>query len=746
MKTLKRIAIILISLCLIGIISAWIYYISVTKNVRLDPEKLALSESNLTLFDSEKKIILLGTEARNQTVPVDDVPYHTKQAFIDVEDKRFYRHNGFDTVGIARAIFHNIKAHSFKEGASTISQQLIKNSHLSQEKTLKRKLQEWKLTRQLEEKYTKDEILAMYLNSIYFGHSCFGIEAASEFYFGKETAQLTLAESATLAGMIKAPNNYSPFRHPEKCLTRRNLVLKIMQQNDNISLTEANAAMQSPLTVCEKKERLGNSYAHYVLDELTQIAEENDFRLGGKIEIQTFMDKNLQNYMQELAAAHTNSDKIFLSLDLESGGYKACVSTVDDIQRLPGSLLKPLLVYAPALEEDFIAPATPILDEKIDYSGYSPQNHDGIYHGYISARECVEKSLNVPAVKILSSVGLSKCVNYLQKLDLSVADEDMSLSLALGGMKHGYTLPELLSAYSVFPNGGVKQKSGFIGEIKINGQRVYIKPQSTRHVFSEESAYLMTDMLKSTAQQGTARKLKNLPFDVAAKTGTVGNKNGNTDAYAISYTSKDCLGVWLGNADNTKIEYSGGGLPCNYLKLLNEFLYGEYQKNDNTISPFKQPKNVVKISLDKPMYYDTHTMLIADENAPAEFRFEELFKKGAIPLRQSTSFTSPTIPTPIIKLEDNKVIIQLDPRSPTYYSYKIERSDYVTHTTIYEGGYTPFIVDENLEENKSYLYTITPIYKNKPGKKISLPSISTSTKIPIQLEDKLILDTDWWTN
>lgn len=743
MKILKRITICALSLCLIGIISAFIYYKYATKDVKLIPEKLSLYESHLTLYDSNQNLIPLGIEANRQSVSAKEIPWHTKQAFIDVEDRRFYKHKGFDTKGIARAMLHNVKSHSLKEGASTISQQLIKNSHLSQEKTLKRKLREWKLTRQLEKRYNKDEILTMYLNTIYFGHNCFGIASASEFYFNKKVEDLSLAESAILAGMIKSPNNYSPFRKSENCLKRRACVLNIMEQNGSISREEKISANSEPLPTPRQQDNKNKKYAFFVLDELATLAEKYAFRIGGKIEIHTYMDEKLQAHMEELSKTESGYGKAFLALDNQTGGFKACISSIGNAPRLPGSLLKPLLVYSPAIEENFLSPATPILDEAINYNGYSPQNYDGKYHGYVSARECVEQSLNIPAVKVLSSLGVSKCVSYLEKIGLSVEEEDKSLALALGGMKHGYTLSELLSAYSVFPNGGEKQTCGFIKEIKINGASVYQKPKTAQRVFSAETAYLMTDILKSTVANGTAKKLRGFPFEIASKTGTVGTKNGNTDAYALSYTAKDCIAVWCGNADNSKIACTGGGEPCNYLKKINEYLFEDYQKQGKQIPLFAKPKNIVKIQLDKPAYYATHTILLADENAPADYRFAELFKKDAIPLDKSTSFTFPSIVTPTVKLDKNTVIITFNPQSPTYYQYKIERSDYATHTTLYEGIFTPEFIDDTIEKGKNYTYTVTPIYKENVGKKITLPCISTQENSTI-IEDKKISETEWW--
>ncbi len=746
MKTFKRITICAFILCLLGITSVFAYYKIITHNVTLQHDRLLTSEKNLLLFDRDKALIPLQFSTEKQTVPEKEIPWHTKQAFIDVEDRRFYKHKGFDYKGFARAVVHNVRSHSLKEGASTISQQLIKNTHLSQEKTLKRKLQEWKLTRQLEKEYSKEEIITKYLNTIYFGHSCFGIESASEFYFNKRVQDLSIAESATLAGMIKSPNHYSPFREPHNCQKRRSCVLKIMQDNGSITQTQRQEAENTPLPVHIPQTCQDKNYPAFVMEELTELAEKHNFRITGRIEIQTYMDKSLQDYIEKLGNAHTESGKSFIVLDAKCGGFTAALSSIGNAKRLPGSIIKPLLVYAPAIEENYLSPATQILDNPIEYSGYAPQNYDGEFHGYVSTRESIEKSLNVPAVKVLSSVGVSKCVGYLEKLDLNVQEEDKTLALALGGMKHGFPLTDLLAAYSVFPNNGVKTACGFIEKIKINGAVVYKKPMSTRRVFTPESAYLLTDMLKTTAQRGTAKKLRDLPFDVAAKTGTVGTKNGNTDAYALSYTPQNCLGVWLGNADGRKIEYTGGGLPCNYLKDINEYIYAKNKKAGISPEPFSPPENVVKIELDKSTYYDTHTILRADENSPAEYRFSELFKKSAIPLNKSTSFTFPCILCPTISLTKNGVEIKFNPQSPSYYTYRIERSDYASHTTVYEGKFQPVFMDKNIKADTIYTYTVTPLYKEKIGKAITLPTISTIKVDTNLIEDKKILETDWWNH
>ncbi len=741
MKVLRKILTVLFLGVLLLLVTGIGYYVAVTKNMHIQAEKLTFNEKSVLIYDGT------GTPVRDSAVPflqttkIEDIPSEVKQAFIDTEDRHFYTHHGFDYRRIVGATLKNLKARSFKEGASTISQQLIKNTHLTQEKTLKRKLQEFKLTKLLEKHYSKEEILERYLNTIYFGHSCFGITSAANFYFQKSPSELTLPEGAILAGLVKSPNNYSPFLHPDRCIKRREIVLRSMQSNGNITPQQKGAASASPLPIQAKNS--GGQYARFVFEELTEIAEEKGFNIGGKIEIYTYLDEEIQNEIEDIANQADGDKSIFL-LDNQSLGFKACLSTVGNIPRLPGSLIKPLLVYTPAIEENLLSPATPILDEKINYGGYAPENYDGVFHGYVSARECVERSLNIPAVKVLESLGVKKAAGYMEKMGLPIDKTDHSLALALGGMKNGFSLQQMTSAYATLANNGEYGEGRFISAVKINGETVYKRKYKKERVFSSESTYLMTDILKSTAQKGTAKKLHSLPFPIAAKTGTVGTTKGNTDAYALSYTTKDCIAVWLGNADNSKIPHTGGGLPCNLLLSINEVLLGKYQSAGITISDFSIPSTVEKVCLDKTAYYDKHSMVIADDNAPKEYAFCELFKKSAIPLNKSSSFTRPTISNPRISVTKNKVTITFDKTLPDYYSYKILRTDYATHSTetVYDGKKIEKFIEELLP-NKTYSYTVIPYYKSFEGVPVSLPSISTSENPP-NWKDEEILEKNWW--
>lgn len=744
MKKSRKILLIVLSVVFALFAASGAYYLIVTRDVSLDESKLSLSEDKIELFDgNDVPVKSAAIPSSRETFRLEELDEKVKFAFVDTEDKRFYKHDGFDYRRMVKATLKNLKSRSFKEGASTISQQLIKNTHLTQEKTIRRKLKEIRLTGRLEKKYSKDEILEKYLNTIYFGHSCFGLKSAAEFYFGKQPCELTLSDAAILAGLIKSPNNYSPFKHPENCERRKKTVLSAMLAAGHVTESEKAEAIAVPLPESPSDSRFAGSYFARVFDELEEIAESRSFTLGGTIRICTYLDPDLQNCLESLSSAG-ETDKTYTVLDEQTHGFKGYFSTVGNIRRLPGSVIKPLLVYAPALENDLISPATPVLDEKINFAGYEPKNFDGAYSGYISVRESLSKSVNIPAVKILNATGVKKSAEYLEKMNLPISEEDHSLALALGGMKEGFTLNELVGAYSVFPCGGEYEEPGFIRSVTIDGRRVYRKSDRKTRVFSEETAYLTSDMLKTAATTGTAKKLRVLPFPIAAKTGTSGTANGNRDAYSLSFTTKDCVGVWMGNADNAPADITGGGLPSNVVLKINEFLY-----RTNAPEDFPRPEGIVEAQIDKTEYYVSHNIMLADDCAPADSRFKEIFKKSALPNAKSDRFSHPTLPVPDISCENGVVTIRFQKGTSDIYDYRIDRYDYVTHNTVYSGKYTPIFTDETLESGKTYVYTVTPLYKDHVGKSVELPAVTTKAEsgeaIPVEPEiPPDIVNKDWW--
>ena len=381
-----------------------------------------------------------------------------------------------------KALYTTITSLSFKEGASTISQQLIKNTHLSNDKTIKRKLNEIKLTRQLEKKYEKDAILEMYLNTIYFGHNCYGLQNAAEFYFNKKAENLNLTESATIVGLLTSPNNFSPFKNPEKCLKRRDTVLRSMCNCGFIDESTFASAITEPLNAVKKSsEDSFGSYINAVFDELEEI-DFNYYALTDGCIIKTYLDTARQRNIETL---NYPCDNAVIITDNLSGGVKAYKSSINGAKRQPGSTVKPLFVYGPAIEETFLSPFTKILDEKIDYNGYSPENFDKKYHGYVTVTESIKNSYNVPAVKTLNSLTLKKCEKYLTAMDTKLEDDEQNLSIALGGMKYGLSIKELADKYSIFPNKGNYRPTRFIKEIvSKQGEILYKNDYVFNNLFS----------------------------------------------------------------------------------------------------------------------------------------------------------------------------------------------------------------------------------------------------------------------
>ncbi|MBQ3493901.1 MAG: transglycosylase domain-containing protein, partial [Clostridia bacterium] len=425
-----------------------------SNKTEFDINKIKHSQINLNLYDNQNRPI----EETNKAVcfvNLNTLPKHTKQCFISIEDKNFYEHNGLNYKRMAGAMLKNIKAMKIKEGASTISQQLIKNTHLSSEKTFTRKFNEILLTKQLEKILSKDEILEYYLNVIYFGDNCYGIENASQHYFSKPAKQLNLLESATLAGMIKAPNIYSPIKNSQKSLERRNVVLYELYQDNKINFQDYIKLKSSPLetNVSNPKDEFHNSYSQACYEEASRILKMPEKQIAiGEYKIYTYFNKEKQETLKQAIKQYDfDYDCSAISMT-KTGEIEAYVGKsnlkIIDIKRQPGSAIKPILVYAPAINENIISPLTQINDEKIDIDGYSPSNVSNKYNGYISVRDCVAKSLNVPAVKTLSYVGVEKAKNYAKMCNIEFDGNDNNLSLALGGMTYGTSLKQLTNSYT----------------------------------------------------------------------------------------------------------------------------------------------------------------------------------------------------------------------------------------------------------------------------------------------------------
>lgn len=605
--------------------------------VRFDKNKLNEYCGGLTVLDSDGEPLCEPTflNGRKQ-ISLTALPDYVYMAFVAVEDKRFFKHDGVDVLRVGAAALSNLKSHGKKEGASTITQQLIKNTHLDGSKTYKRKLNEMLLARQLEQNYSKREILEMYLNTIYFGRSSYGIENAANVYFGVSASELSVAQSAILAAMIKAPNVYAPDKNAEKCLQRRNVVLKLMLQQGVIDNETYDNAMSEEI-VCATYCPQTRGYTYATVVEACKLLNMTERQLTNSgLVIETYCDSAMQRVTADAVKRDKTTDKngnfadlSVLTCGVDGGVTSCCVRGERNFaKRQPGSTLKPIAVYTPAFCDKLITQASPILDEKTNFNGYVPTNVSG-YKGWTTIRKALLTSSNVSAVKTLNALTVDKAEKYLQKLGFY---GKQNLSLAVGNISGGMSETDLLHCYTALADNGIAANVRFVKRIYNEHGLIYAANDNEQtQVFEKTSAYLMTDLLRQNAQCGTAKKLAKLPFQVSAKTGTVGNKQGNSDALTVAYTSRHCFLAWYSGelTNDTK----GSDQPCVLLDGLLSSVYA-----DNKPPRFRRPDGITEVTLDDnllttkqaylPSNNGTKYLFTTDSLPPTIGTYNSLFDVG----------------------------------------------------------------------------------------------------------------------
>lgn len=518
-------------------------------------------------------------------VKLSQVPKNLQNAFIAVEDARFYEHAGIDPRGILRAIFANLSDKGIAEGGSTITQQLAKNAYLTQERTMKRKVQEIFLALQLEKQYTKQEILEFYLNQIYFGQGAYGVQAAARTYFGKNVEDLDLNECAMLAGIPKSPNYYSPFNNLNAAQERKAIVLDQMAKYHYISEAEGAKLRNADIKLAKPKTAAGAKEASYFIDYVVQALIDKygaDAVYKEGLKIYTTIDMAMQKAAEkaligDLPQFGEDENGIqqpqgaLVAIDPHTGQIKAMVggrgtdqfNRATMAERQPGSAFKPF-VFVAALENKFI-PSTIIEDSPIKIDDWEPENYNRNFNGKVTLRYITEQSLNVPTVKIAQKIGIDKPIYYAQEMGITtfVLDgptNDRNLATSLGGLTRGVTPLELTSAYGTFANRGVHVEP--IAVLKVldrNGQVIEQANPKQRNVVSEESAAMLTDMLQGVVRRGTGTGA-NIGRPAAGKTGTTSDYR---DAWFVGYIPDLVAGVWVGCDDNEELGgMTGGNLPA----------------------------------------------------------------------------------------------------------------------------------------------------------------------------------------
>lgn len=586
-----------IVVCLSIFLATSIYLIYVAKTANVKGLENAL-ERPTTIYDKDGDRAGYLYSQKGTWVSLDKVSPNVADAVLSTEDRNFYHEYGFSIKGMVRALLLNLKnrimgSSDIAGGGSTLTQQLVKNAFLSQEQTISRKAKEIFIAMQVENTYSKKQILAMYLNNAYFGNGVWGIEDASEKYFGVHASQLTVPQAATIAGMLKNPNGYNPKDHPAESRQRRNVVLTLMKDNGKLTQEQMKSYQDSPMITSDNYQYdSGYRYPYFfdaVIDEAIKkygLSEEDIMNRGYKI--YTTLDQNYQSTMQTDFADSslfpydaddgTRAQGASIAIDPKTGGVTALVGGRNDshvfrgynratqLVRSPGSTIKPLAVYAPALQHGYHYDS--MVEDKHQAYGsnkYSPKNATGTYQGKIMLYQALAESKNTTAVWLLNKIGVSEGYRSAEKFGLKLSDSDKNLSLALGGLEKGVSPMTMASAYSAFANEGVKYDAHFIRRIVDASGKTIVDEEdadSTR-VVSEKVANEMTSMMIDVYKNGTGVSAKPYGYTIAGKTGsTQGNgvdpTAADTDRWYIGYTPDVVLATWVGfDSNKNSIENAG---------------------------------------------------------------------------------------------------------------------------------------------------------------------------------------------
>lgn len=530
-------------------------------------------QPSLTLMDKDNKIIGHRGPFYGKIHAIEDLPPHLPNAFLAIEDQRFYEHTGVDRKAVIRAMFANVKAGDKVQGASTLTQQLVKNMVLSPEKSYKRKFQEAYLSNEMEKTLSKDEILELYLNRIYLGNSAYGIEAAAQRYFGKSAVDVTLSEAALLAALPKAPSRYDPTTNLPAAQDRARLVLQNMVDFGKITVEQMSEAEVNPAQLVNvENSQIDEAILGYVFDVA---AERATGLVGGKAQdlvIRTTLDSKLMldahSSLTSLIEKNEKRKKVsegsLVSMDVKTGEIRAMIggrnytdtkfNRATQAQRQPGSSFK-AFVYAAALEDGF-TPGTVRIDQPINISGWRPENYTKTYRGPINIREALKHSINTIAAQVGAEIGPTRVVELANRFGIR-SKLGAHYAIALGASE--VTLTDMTSAYMVFANEGLKRPPYLITSITDTSNTVLYahKEREPERVYALPYARQMTSMLRDVIETGTGHGAKMGNRQIAGKTGTTQDYR---DAWFIGFSAQYATGVWLGNDDNSSMNKITGGL------------------------------------------------------------------------------------------------------------------------------------------------------------------------------------------
>ncbi|HVG23562.1 MAG TPA: PBP1A family penicillin-binding protein [Thermoanaerobaculia bacterium] len=603
---------------------------------------------------------VLSEELENRSpVTLDQVPKHLQDAVVVTEDVRFWHHPGVDPLGIFRAVFRNLKAGGVAEGASTLTQQLVKNYYLTSERTYKRKIIEAFMAVVLDARYSKREILESYLNDIYLGRnrsiSILGVGEASRFYFGKPVSEITIAEAAVLAGMIRSPNNNSPFNNPETSMTRRNTVLGLMLKHKKITQQQYEEARSAKLPKKPFRQKSGLTSIPYYVDRVIQELQTDygiDDVQGRGLRIYTAIDlgaqdtaarvleqslRNLERSSRRLRTHEPALQGVLIHLDVPTGEVRALVGGRNyersqfnralKSKRLVGSLFKPfvyLTAFEPSLSNQNITPATMVSDTRFVLKrrwseDWSPRNYDGRYMGNVTVQQALEQSLNSASVRIGLAAGVEPILKTARTLGVQTELDDGNPSILLGAA--GIPPIEMAEAYATIARQGARVKPRairFITDDRGHAVRGAEEAKSTQ-VFPQRDVYILTNVMKGVVDRGTAAGARGMGFRkiAAGKTGTTNDKR---DAWFIGFTPKTLALTWVGFDDNDPTGLSGGDAA---VPMWARYMIGVTAGEPN--ADFPSPAGVTVVEFDKS------SGGLATANCPANLISRGTFKSGTEP-------------------------------------------------------------------------------------------------------------------
>lgn len=584
MSLKKKIAVIatpiVIILGLIPLFTYAYYYNDIADQERL----MNRNNTGIVLTDTNGKVFYeTGRAEHRELTGLGSISDNVEHALVAAEDKDFYKHEGFSITGIIRALYGNIVARGVTGGGSTITQQLAKNTLLTEQQTFLRKYQELTLSLAIEQRYSKDQIMEMYLNSAFFGGNIFGIEDAAQAYFGKSAKDLDLAQASMLIGILPAPNAYSPtLGNPKYATERQNTVLSRMVTNGYITAAEKAAAQAGVLAYQPMSTTGDNAAPHFtemVLNELYDKfgGEEKVTRSG--YQVKTTLDLTLQQQLTDNIAKHISyiqrnggSNASGVAIDPTTGEVRALVGSADwnnsdwgkvnivTTPRQPGSSFKPIY-YSRALADNVITPATMLDDVATDFGGgYKPKNATNSFYGKVSVRNALAWSLNIPSVKVMQKLGISASIEQAKQLGITTIDSDKNygLPLALGSAE--VPLLQMTNAYAAFANQGQQYSPTIVKQINNKfDDNIFKAKETAKTAISKEGAFLISSIL---SDNNARARIFGSSLTVPGKTAAVktGTTDENRDAWTIGYTPQLAIGVWVGNNNNQVMQNGGSGM------------------------------------------------------------------------------------------------------------------------------------------------------------------------------------------